>query len=435
MHARPPATRLWLALVAGALAGCTGAEAQQAGPPASTGNLHGAATSAAQLERLAALAPADPSSPPPGVDPRVWLASIPADNAPSAARLALGQKLYFDTRLSADNTVSCATCHDSTRSFTDLRMVSEGIGGKLGRRSAPTTMNAALLPSQFWDGRAATVDDQAKLPIVNPIEMGMADGDAAVAAIAGDAEYVKLFQDAYGRAPNYDDIGRAIGTFERSLIFLDAPLDRFLAGDAAALSAAAQRGWALYNGQGRCVTCHPLNAASPIGTDGRFHNIGVAARTKDFPALARAALAALAKEDSMHAIEQLALNSDSSELGRFLISRQYADIGGFRTPQVRNVGITAPYMHDGSQQTLWDVIDHYNKGGEPNRWLDGGIEPLGLTEPQIDDLVALLFALTDRRFATENQAEEQRQRELSRKQRPLRDDDVASRRTVRFGAK
>jgi cytochrome c peroxidase len=157
--------------------------------------------------------------PPDIVPPAAWAALVPEDNQETPERVALGRKLYFDTALSADGTVSCATCHDVSRGFTDQRPVSEGIGGKLGRRNAPTTLNALFFQTQFWDGRAITLEDQAKLPIVNPIEMGMPDGEAAVAKIAGDAQYQKMFQAAYGRAPNYDDIGRAIAAFERTLVF------------------------------------------------------------------------------------------------------------------------------------------------------------------------------------------------------------------------
>ncbi|MBS1118302.1 MAG: uncharacterized protein H6Q90_530, partial [Deltaproteobacteria bacterium] len=369
---------------------------------------------------------------PAGVDPVVWQAMIPKDNQPTAARIELGRKLYFDARLSADGTVACATCHDVTRGFADRRPVSEGIGDKLGRRSAPTTLNAALLTSQFWDGRAATLEAQAILPIVNPIEMGHKTGREATAAIASDPAYTAMFKAAYGRAPNYDDIGRSIAAFERTLMFLDAPLDRYLRGDTNAISESARRGWVLFNGKGRCVTCHPMNRANPIGSDGRFHNVGVSARHQKFGELARQAVSALAKSDTAEAIDRLALETDASELGRFLVTRNRADLGGFRTPTLRNTGITAPYMHDGTMPTLWDVMDHYNKGGEANLFLDGGIESLALTEPEISDLVALMFTLTDDRFATENTAELARQRAAAAVRRPFRDDALSTRKKLQF---
>ena len=372
------------------------------------------------------------TQPPAGVDPVVWQATIPKGNELTAERVALGRKLYFDVRLSADGTVSCATCHDVSRSFTDLDKTSRGIGDKRGKRNAPTTLNASLLQTQFWDGRAATVDDQAKLPIINPIEMGQPNGEAAAAAIAKDPDYQRMFQAAYGRAVNYDDIGRAIGAFERTLVFLDAPLDAYLAGDAGAISDDARKGWELFNGRGRCVSCHPLSQSNPLGTDNRFHNIGVSARAVDFEALAKKALAAMDKDSSEQALERIALEQDTSELGRFNVTRRRADIGGFRTPQLRNIGITPPYMHDGSLATMWDVMDHYNKGGEPNPYLDGGMEALALSETEIDQLVAFLFTLTDKRFADLNDKQLQMQREVAAKERPIRDDDIAMRRVLDF---
>jgi cytochrome c peroxidase len=405
------------------------------GRPASAAgndNLHGAAPASEQQKALSTLITHDTSKPPPGIDAKIWAELVPDDNEPTAARIELGRKLYFDARLSADGTVSCATCHDVTRSFTDRRPVSEGIRDQLGARNAPTTMNAALLQTQFWDARAHTLEEQAVLPILNPVEMGMPDEKAAVAGIAADPEYQRMFQAAYGRPINYPDVGRALASFERTLIFLDAPFDRFAAGDAKAISASAQRGWVLYNGKARCVTCHPLSGSNPLGTDHRFHNIGVSARHQNFEALAFKALAELERDPSLHNIEKLALATELSELGRFLVSKNYSDIGAFRTPQIRNTGITGPYMHDGSMQTLWDVMDHYNKGGETNLYLDGGIEPLALSESEIDDVVAFLFTLTDVRFAEANQAEEKRQRQQAEKARPFRDDAVAQRREITF---
>ncbi len=369
---------------------------------------------------------------PAGIDPAYWKAIVPADNAQNDARVALGRKLYFDPRLSKDGTVACATCHDVSRGFTDRRGTSEGIGDKLGQRNAPTTMNAFLFSSQFWDGRAATLEEQAKLPITNPIEMGMPDDKAVMAPIGKDPEYARMFQAAYGRAPTFDDVGRAIAAFERTLVFLDAPFDRFLAGDLKAVDDDAKAGWVLYNGKARCVSCHQISSSSPIGTDNRFHNIGVSARHKDFEGLAKKALEALSKDNSKEAQDRFALQTDLGELGRFVVTKNRSDIGAFKSMQVRNVGITAPYMHDGSIATLWDVIDHYNKGGEPNPFLDGGIEPLALSETEINQLVAFLFSLTDVRFAEDNKAEFERQKKLAVTRRPLRDEAAANRKLLPF---
>ncbi len=393
---------------------------------------HGAMPIQEQEQRLAQLIPSV-TSPPPGIDPVAW-ASIynPADNELTADRIALGRKLYFDTRLSKDGTLACATCHDVSRGFTDHRSVSEGIGDHLGKRSAPTTMNAALMQTQFWDGRAPSLEEQAKLPILNPIEMGHPDPASAMAAVNTDPAYVGLFQKAYGRTPNYDDLGRAIASFERTLIFLDAPFDRFAGGNSRAISAAAQRGLDLFNGKARCVSCHMVNSSNPLGTDNLFHNIGVSARKQNFEALAAKALGVLKQHNDTQALDKLAIQTDMSELGRFLVTKKRADIGAFKTEQLRNVGITAPYMHDGSLRTLWDVMDHYNKGGETNAYLDGGIEPLDLSESEINDVVAFLFTLTDERFAAQNAEAIREQQALAAKNRPLRDNTLAHREVLPF---
>jgi cytochrome c peroxidase len=422
----PPSCRAVLICLAIAARGAPSVAAEPATAP------HGAMPMQAQQQRLDQLI-TGLTTPPPGIDPVAWATIyVPAGNEATPERIALGRKQYFDTRLSKDGTLACATCHDVSRGFTDHRSVSEGIGDHLGKRSAPTTMNAALLQSQFWDGRAPSLEEQAKLPILNPIEMGHPDAASAMAAVNTDPAYQGLFLKAYGRAPNYDDLGRAIASFERTLIFLDAPFDRFAAGDGTALSAGAQRGLALFNGKARCVSCHMINSSNPLGTDNRFHNIGVSARKQNFEALAGQALGILNQNNNTEALDKLAIQTDMSELGRFLVSKQRQDIGSFKTEQLRNVGLTAPYMHDGSLHTLWDVVDHYNKGGETNAYLDGGIEPLNLSENEINDVVAFLFALTDRRFAAQNEAAFREQQVLAGKNRPFRDNALAHREMLPF---
>ena len=409
-----------------------------AGPALAEEGAHGAMAETAQQARLDRLLPQTPLLPPAGLAPELWEALVPADNEPTPARIALGRKLYFDRRLSRDGTVSCATCHDVSRGFTDQRPVAEGIGDQLGRRNSPTTLNAVLFQTLFLDGRAPSLEEQAKLPILNPIEMGQPSREATMASIAGDADYAAMFQQAYGRAPNYDDLARAIASFERTLIFLSSPFDRFLAGDEKAVSAQAKEGWTLFNGKARCVSCHAINVSNPLGTDNRFHNIGVSARHQNFEQLAAKALQVLKDtkgQAGLEAVDRLALETDMAELGRFLVTKDRSDIGGFKTSQLRNVGVTGPYMHDGTLQTLWDVMDHYNKGGEANLYLDGGIEPLALTEKEIDAVVALLFAMTDDRLAADNRQLEAKQRARSRTTRPFRDEALAMRRVLPFEAR
>ena len=430
------APRRWMAnlvvgvLLAAALQGGSALGESAGGVPR---DVHGAAKPEYQLRQLAKLAPsADQAGVPSGFDPEVWAAFVPPDNATTPERIALGRTLYFDTRLSADGTVSCATCHDVTRGFTDQRKVSEGIEGKLGTRNAPTVLNAALLQTLFLDGRSPTLDHQARMPITNPVEMGMPNEAAAVKAISGDVGYQKAFQAAYGRDVNFQDIGRAIGAFERTLVFIDSPFRRLLTGDAKAVSSDVQAGWDLFNGKARCVTCHPMNPSNPLGTDNRFHNIGVSARHQDFNSLARRAMKALKADSSEKKLEELALSTEMGELGRFMVTKNRSDIGAFRTSLLLNVAITGPYMHDGSMPTLWDVMDHYNKGGEANAFLDGGIEPLALTEREIDQVVAFMFSLTDDRFAAENRRQLSLQKAAASKSRKFRDNDMAFRRKLAF---
>jgi cytochrome c peroxidase len=397
---------------------------------------HGALDMQAQQAMLDKLLPKRDVTQPPGrMDPKIWnTIVVPADNRMTPQRVELGRKLYFERRLSADGTVACATCHDVSRGFTDQRKTSEGIHGQLGQRNAPTTMNAFLMETMFLDGRAPSLEEQSKLPIFNPIEMGQPSDQAAINAIKDDPQYQKMFKVAYGAEPNVEDMARAISAFERTLVFLNSPFDRFLAGDKHAISAQAKRGWALYNGKGRCMSCHQLNPSNPLGMDNDFHNIGVAALNRDFEQLANQALDKLQGGGGVHAIDQLALKTKFSELGRFLVTADRSDIGAFKTMQVRNVGVTAPYMHDGSMKTLWDVMDHYNKGGDPNTYLDGGIIPLGLREREINDMVAFLFTLTDGRFSAENQKmmAQQRQLALVENKRPFRDTALAEGKILPF---
>jgi cytochrome c peroxidase len=396
---------------------------------------HGALEMDAQQAIVGKLLPQrDVTKPPESVDPEIWRSVVvPPDNRMTPERVALGKELYFEQRLSKDGTVACGTCHDVSRGFTDQRETSEGIGDALGQRNAPTSANAFLMETMFLDGRAPSLEEQAKLPIINPIEMGMPNQHAAIDAIDDDPKYQKMFKAAYGRGPNYEDLARAIAAFERTFVFLDAPFDRFLAGDENAISAQAKRGWTLFNGKARCMSCHEINPSNPIGTDNDFHNIGVAAENQNFERLADEALDRVAKAGGgMHVIDQLALQTRFAELGRFLVTGDRSDIGAFKTSQLRNIGVTGPYMHDGSLKTLWDVMDHYNEGGEVNPFLDGGIVPLGLSEDEIDAVVAFMFTLTDDRFAQQNQKLMHEQQKLATKSRPERDTAMAEGKVLPF---
>jgi cytochrome c peroxidase len=320
---------------------------------------------------------------------------IPPGNPPTAEKVELGQTLFFDTRLSTDGSVSCATCHDPAHGFADPRgeATSAGVGGAVGTRNAPTVLNAAFLASQFWDGREPTLEAQAVQPLINPIEHGFVDHPAVVEQLRGLDDYRPLFSKAFGSEEvTIDRVGQALATFERTLISLDAPIDRFLTGDEDAISASAKRGWELFNGKARCNTCHGRIDVLPFFTDDLFHNIGVGVERVDFDAVARRVASDVQKGKSL---DELALTDmEASELGRFLVTRELKDMGAFKTPQLRNVALTAPYMHDGSEATLEDTIAFYDRGGNDNPYLDGGMRPLGLTEQEKADLVVLMKAFT-----------------------------------------
>ncbi len=325
----------------------------------------------------------------PPLPPEVLPPLVPDDNPPTPAKVELGQKLYFDGRLSADDRVACATCHDPRHGFAEPRPVSLGVGGARGVRNAPTVLNAAFLATQFWDGRAATLEEQAKGPLVNPVEMAMPDHASLERKLQQIAAYPPLFRSAFGdERVTVDRIAQAIASFERTLLDVVAPVDRFAAGDANAIPEAARRGWALYNGKARCNNCHGFVAAFPLFTDELFHNIGVAAKDVNFEELAHRV------QNDPDEISQLTHDPGLNQLGRFLVTKQQKDIGAFKTPHLRNVALTAPYMHDGSEKTLRDVIEFYDRGGNPNPWLDGGMRPLGLSEQEKADLVALMETFT-----------------------------------------
>jgi cytochrome c peroxidase len=350
----------------------------------------------------------------------LFAAALPAGNPQTPEKVALGEKLFFDGRLSADGTVACATCHDPDKGFTDHRATSIGIGKQVGHRNAPTVLNALYGETQFWDGRVTHLEDQAKLPILNPIEMGQKSPADVVAAVAKIPEYAAAFQKVFGRPVHYDDLARAIAAYERTQTATGSRFDRFIAGDEKALDTAEKRGWALFNGKGRCMSCHAFNPTQPTFSDNKFHNIGVSAHQQNFVELARRGLR-LVDAGNAESVDRAALETDLSELGRFLFTKQPKDIGAFKTPGLRNLLVTQPYFHDGSQETLWDTLDHYNKGGVQNPFLDGGIQRLGLSEPELDDLVAFLATLTSDRYEAPAKKELARQRALSRTKRPQRD--------------
>jgi cytochrome c peroxidase len=297
-----------------------------------------------------------PPKAPAGLPPIAW----PKDNPFTQAKADLGRLLYFDRRLSMDETVSCATCHDPKKGFTDGGAVSTGIRGQKGGRSAPTVINRVYSMAQFWDGRATSLEDQAKGPIANPIEMGMTH-DAAVARIRGVAGYGPLFAKAFGTDDvDMDRIAKAIACFERTVMSGNAPYDRYQRGEKKAMSPAQVRGMNVFVNKAKCDQCHEganftLNA---------YHNLGVGT------------------------------DKPEPDVGRFAVSKDPRDWGAFKTPTLREIEHTGPYMHDGSLQTLEEVVEYYDKGGVKNKNLDPAIKPLHLTDQDKKDVVAFLKALS-----------------------------------------
>lgn len=288
---------------------------------------------------------------PAGLPEIIW----PKDNQPTAEKISLGKQLYFDGRLSKDNTVSCASCHAPDKGFSNGERFATGVGGAKGGRSAPSVINAAYYSQQFWDGRMQTLEDQALGPIQNPIEMTMSL-DAVVAKLNKIDGYKQQFQKVFGTDVNSVGIAKAIAAYERTVLSGNAPYDKFQAGDKKALSDEAQRGMKLFFGKARCSACH----TGPNFSDNGYHNLGVGMDAKE------------------------------PDIGREAVSKLVGDRGAFKTPTLREIAKTAPYMHDGSLKTLADVVDYYNKAGIANEWLDEELVPLNLSAAEKADLVKFM---------------------------------------------
>jgi len=348
----------------------------------------------------------DAAAPPLGLPP----VPVPEDNPQTVEKIALGDKLFDDKRFSSTGEVACATCHDPKKAFTDSPLkTSEGVNKLTGTRNAPTVVNAAYMTAQFWDGRSPSLEDQALHPPVNPVEGGLADHEPILEIVRTDPEYVEAFQRVFGKSGDQitmDEVTKAIAAFERTKVSGNSPFDRyFYGGEKNALTDAQRRGFDLYVNRGRCVSCHVIEQTQAVFTDNRFHNVGVGINDiqQDVPKLADEYIEAGITGEDVD-IEVLT-DKRSSELGRFAVTTGFDDLGSFKTPTLRNVAVTAPYMHDGSKATLRDVLVHYNNGGVTNEgdpvndFLSGGIRPLDLTEDEIDDLVAFMDALTSPEFA------------------------------------
>jgi len=285
---------------------------------------------------------------------------VPANNPQTDAKILLGKQLYFDKRLSVDNTVSCASCHRPDHGWADLTPVSEGVGHTKGGRNSPTVLNSAYYNFQFWDGREKDLEGQALGPIQNPVEMQMTM-PMALDRLKNIPGYVKAFDEVFGTEPNAEGIAKAIAAFERTVISTNSPYDNYMRGDKKAMSSAAIRGMKLFNGKAHCSSCH----SGPNFSDSRFHNLGIGFKNRKF-----------------------------EDVGRYNVTKDPIDMGAFKTPTMRSVELTPPYLHDGSEKTLEDVVNLYDKGGIPNPNHDPLMLPLHLTKAEKSDLVAFLKALT-----------------------------------------
>ncbi len=309
--------------------------------------------------------------------------NVPVANPLTKGKYELGRQLYFDPRVSLDGTVSCATCHNPDKGWTDGMAVSIGIDGQTGSRSAPTVLNTVYGKTMFWDGRAPSLEGQAQGPVQNPIEMGKQSYKEIIERLRRFPGYEEQFQKVFGTTVTLDGMAKAIATFERvAAISGNSKYDKYKDGDHKALSDVEKRGMILFGlrlnpeddfkanvvlQKGECTSCH-------IGfnfTDEEFHNIGVGwdEGKKRF-----------------------------SDWGRWAVepygARYDGSMGAFKTPTVRDIARTAPYMHDGSMATLEAVMDHYDKGGTPNPALDSKMKKLNLTAQEKADIIAFMKALT-----------------------------------------
>lgn len=288
-------------------------------------------------------------------------AYLPDDNPMSEDKIALGKLLYFEPRMSKDGTISCATCHNPFHGFADPNRTSSGVAGKKGGRNSPTVINRLFSSDQFWDGRAKDLEEQAGGPMLNPVEMSMPSHAVVVGKVKALKGYAPLFKKVYG--DETIDIGRilmAIAAYERTVVSGNSGFDRYQAGDKDAMSASAVRGMDVFNGKANCKACH----AGFNFSDENYRNIGVG------------------------------MSAAKPDAGRMDKTKNPADRGKFKTPTLRNIIQTAPYMHDGSEATLTDVVAFYDKGGIANPTLDAEVKPLHLTDQEKRDLVAFLEALT-----------------------------------------
>lgn len=336
-----------------------------------TALLAGFCFSTAQAEPAPAIGPLPPVEPNPA-------------NPPTPERIALGKKLFFDNRISGSGNLNCGSCHLPDQGWTVSTPFSIANAGHVERRNSPTLINVGYNKNLIWDGRAPNLEKQALGSTTNPVHKGQ-DINKLMGILNADPEMVRMFQAAYGSKPNPDDFGKAMAVFQRHVIVTgDSAFDRYVKGEKQAMSASAVRGMELFKGKAGCIACHN----GPNFTDSNFYNVGLARNPRfDEPELAEM-LRFDAKRMKVEDWERI-----TDDPGRYLVTKDQADWGKFKTPTLRNVAETAPYMHDGRYDTLEQVIDHFDRGGDAAQNKDPRIKPLGLAQREKEDLKTFLLEL------------------------------------------
>ncbi len=320
--------------------------------------------------------------------------SIPKDNIQTTEKIELGRLLFNDARFSSDNSISCASCHHSNKAFTDGLKVPKGVNNLSGLRNAPTVINAAFYKTYFLDGREPSLEAQSLGPFINPVEHRLKNYKKIIKVIHSDPDYPQMFEQAFNIPKDQITIkfvSKAIASFERTLIAGNSLFDQYYFGrDHTKLSESAARGLRLFRRKGNCANCHEISFDNALFMDNRFYNIGVG-----FNHLKPKLNEIISSLKQGRPVKALDLSPEQlSELGRFNVTNIILDIGKYKTPTLRNISLTAPYMHDGSMKTLEEVVDYYDKGGDKNRFIDPAIYPLHFTKQEKIDLVAFMKSLT-----------------------------------------
>ncbi|MCE8556858.1 methylamine utilization protein MauG [Ruegeria pomeroyi] len=334
--------------------------------------------------------------------PQLGLPSVPhpVDNPPTEAKIALGRKLFFDRRLSINRTMSCAMCHVPEQGFANWELATAiGVEGRSVKRNAPSVINVGFLTPLFHDGRDPALETQFVAPLVARNEMANPSIGHVVAELNRLPDYRPLFDAAFAAPASLDRIGQALGAYQRSLTLGNSAFDRWFYGDdEAAMGAAAQRGFALFTGKADCASCHLIDADHALFTDQAFHDTGYGRMREERRQNPPASHPVQVAPGVVHQLDFSRILSVSApreaDLGRYEVTEEPADRWKFRTPGLRNLAVTAPYMHDGALTTLGEVLAFYNAGGAGHPDQDARIRPLGLSREDLADIEAFLIALT-----------------------------------------